>query len=118
MKTILDLLIITGIVVFIVDISGAVESLKTGIKRIFTKGKMSSSDFSLKPLDCSLCMTFWIGLIYLLIMDKFTLPYIGYVCALSAMVEVFNNVFHLVKDTCTTVINLMFRIIDWLNKTK
>lgn len=118
MKTLLDLLIITGIIVFITDITDFPSSVKKAISYITTKGKIVKDEYRIHLIDCSLCQVFWIGLIYLLIMDKFTLPYIGYVCALSAMVEVFNNVFHLVKDTCTTVINLMFRIIDWLNKTK
>ena len=68
----INLTLITAIVVFIVDISGAVDSLKSGLKWILTKGKMKNSDYQLKPLDCSLCMTFWSGIIYLLITNNFT----------------------------------------------
>ena len=68
----INLLLISAIVVFIVDISGAVDSLKSGLKRILTKGVMKDSDYSLKPIDCSLCMTFWSGIIYLLCTGNFT----------------------------------------------
>ena len=59
-----DLILMSIVVVTIVDISGAVDSLKSGLKWILTKGKMSNSDYTLKPIDCSLCMTFWSGIFY------------------------------------------------------
>ena len=118
MKTILDLLIITGIIVFITDITDFPSSVKKAISYITTKGRIVKDEYRIHVLDCSLCQVFWIGLLYLYLTDNFTLPFIGYVCLLSCMTEVIKDVILLAKDTCTTVINLMFRIIDWLNKTK
>lgn len=56
---------ITVIVVFIVDISGFIDSVKKTIWRIIFKN-FPYKDYSIKPFDCSLCLTFWIILIYLL----------------------------------------------------
>lgn len=93
-----DLLYIALIVVIIIDLSGFMDSLKSGIKYILTKGKMSSSDYRLKPLDCSLCMTFWLGILYLLITNQFTIGYLLYVCILSIFTDIFKDTIILVKD--------------------
>ena len=65
---ILNLIYIWIIVVIIIDISDFIESLKTGISKLLTKGKIITTNFDLKPLSCSFCMNWWIGLIYIICM--------------------------------------------------
>ena len=108
---IIDLILMSMIVVFIVDISGAVDSLKSGLKWILTKGKMNNSDYRLKPLDCSLCMTFWTGLIYLLVIHQFTLPYIAFVCFLACFSGIIKNSIYLIEDVFTKIIQLIYKIL-------
>lgn len=93
-----NLFLLTFIIVYIVDISGAVDSLKSGLKWLITKGKMKDNNYTLKPFDCSLCLTFWVGLTYLLITGYFTLPYIAVVCFLSAFSDIFKNTILLLED--------------------
>lgn len=69
--------------VFIIDISGIVDYIKRFVSKRITNGNISTSDFQMKPFDCSLCMTFWTGLIYLICTNTLTIPMIGYVCLLS-----------------------------------
>lgn len=58
----MNLLLIAICVVIIVDISGFIDSVKHGLKRwLGIRGEIT-----LKPFDCSLCLTHWVGLIYLL----------------------------------------------------
>lgn len=111
---ILNLFLITFIVVFIVDVSGAVDSLKSGLKWVLTKGKMSHSDYRLKPFDCSLCTSFWIGLIYLLCTSNFTIPYITCVCLLSASTGLLKDIWFLCEDIIKTIINIFYKVIDKL----
>lgn len=108
----INLILISAIVVFIVDISGAVDSLKSGLKWILTKGKMNNSDYRLKPIDCSLCQIWWCGIIYLLCTGNFTLPYLAFVCLLSAFAEILKNSILLLKDIITTIIQLIYKLID------
>ena len=108
----INLLLISLMVVFIVDISGAVDSLKSAFKWLLTKGKMSGSDYPLKPLDCSLCMTFWVCLIYLLIIGKFTLPYIAFTCLLSCFSGILKNTILLIEDIINKIIQLVYKLID------
>lgn len=87
MKTIIDMLLITLVVCFIVDISGVIDSIRNGLARVIyrrTKVKVDTKSLSLKPFSCSLCSTWWCCLIYILITGHFTLPYIA-VSAILAM---------------------------------
>ena len=107
-----DLILLSMIVVFIVDISGAIDSLKSGLKWIFTKGKMHGSDYDLKPFSCSLCMCFWTGIIYLLVVGKFTLPYFAFVCLLSCFSGIIKQTILLVEDLIIKIMQLIYKIID------
>ena len=102
---IIELILIQLIIVFIIDLSGAVESFKLFISKILTKGKIQTTNFSLKPFDCSLCMTWWIGLIYLLICHSFTIPYIALVALLSYLTPLSSSILLLIKDLTIFLIN-------------
>lgn len=91
----IDLLLVTLIIVYIIDISGAIEDLvEPLLGKIFHKSKVKLK----KPWSCSRCMTFWIGLLYLLITWNITIPYIFYVCMLSMLTPFFNNVMALLLE--------------------
>lgn len=107
-----DLILISTIVVFIVDISGAIDSLKSGLKWILTKGKMKNSDYRLKPIDCSLCMTFWSGIIYLLVVQQFTLPYLAFVCLLACFSGIIKSTILLVEDILVKIIQVFYKFLD------
>ena len=67
-----NLVFIAVCVVIILDISGVTEEIKEILKRwLRINGKVS-----IKPLDCSFCMTHWIGLIYLLFTGITLLKYL------------------------------------------
>lgn len=93
------------IVVFIVDLSGITSTIKQLISRILTKGKLTSTNFTLPLIGCSLCMTFWSCLVYLLFVDQFNIPYIGLVCILSFLTTV-------TKDLLLTIKDLIIKLIS------
>lgn len=109
---IIDLILIAVIVVFIIDISGVVNSIKSGLKWVMTKGKLNSSDYRLKPFDCSLCMNFWTSLIYLLIIGKFTLPYIACVCVICCFLSFLKNAILLVGEILLSMTEKIYKFID------
>ena len=102
---IIDLILIQLIIVFIIDLSGAVESFKLFISKILTKGRIQTTNFDLKPFTCSLCSTWWIGLIYLLICHSFTIPYIALVALLSYLTPLSSSILLLIKDLAIFLIN-------------
>lgn len=94
----LDLFLIAVIVVIIIDISGITLSIKSSIKRLLTRGRMSDPNYSLKPIDCSFCMTFWTGLVWLLVTHSFSLWMLTYLLLLCVMTPVIRDVIILIRE--------------------
>ena len=84
-------------VVFIVDLSGFVQSVKAGLSRW-----LGAKVGSMKPFDCSLCLTWWGGLALLIIDGKFSIEGVAVLSAVSLM-------------TIPTAF-LIQTVLDWLKK--
>ena len=78
----IDLLFIAIIITFIIDLSGFIDSIKPIIWKILFPKIKYNPNWRIKPFDCSLCSTFWIGIIYLLF-TSFTLKGFLYVILLA-----------------------------------
>jgi hypothetical protein len=105
---IVNLFYIAVICVCVIDISGFVNSLKSFITRILTNGKLSSSNFTLKPFDCSLCMTFWSGLIYLFVVNNVSILNMMILLLISISTP-------LIQDVIRTMIDLMTKGVIKIN---
>ena len=109
----INLFILTCIIVFIIDLSGFVDEM---VKRLYYKyikvGDYHTLIPKLKPFTCSLCMSFWVGLIYLLITSQFTITMIGYVCLLAFLTPIIGDILVMLKDIINKVINLIYKLID------
>lgn len=107
----LNLFILQLILVFILDLSGIMIDVKKFVWR-FIYGKATidmSYKLSLKPFSCSLCMTWWIGIIWLLVTKEFSMINFGYVALLSYMTT-------FSKDLILTCSELLNRFLNFLNK--
>lgn len=90
-------------IVFLIDMSGGVDSLKAALGRwLGIKGAIT-----LKPFDCSLCLTHWTGLIYLLCSGQLTLLAYMVVCLLALGTTI-------TERLLTKITYLLNRFIDWL----
>lgn len=106
-----NLFLISIIVVCIIDISGFVESLKSALSKLLTK-HIKSSSYSLKPIDCSICMTWWCGLIYLIIYHQLTLLNITILLLIAVSTPIINDTIRLIQDLITKIINIIYRKIE------
>lgn len=105
---VIELLIVSIITIYIVDLSGIMESIKRGLWR-WLKGKQPYVDYRLKPFDCSLCMVFWIGLFWLfIILRTFSLPLILWVCVLSWFADVIGQILRQIKDIIIVLLNKLY----------
>ena len=93
-----DLFSILIISVLVIDISGFVHSIKVVIGKYLG---ISPNSFRIKPLDCSFCMTFWISVIYLLVVGRFTLVNIAIVLLLCCLTTPLKNLVMSVRDKLT-----------------
>lgn len=93
-----DVILITLIVVCIVDVSGFIDTIKSLLKRIMTGGKMSDPNYSLKPIDCSLCCSFWTNLIYTIATGQFSLWILTFILLCSVMTPVISDLIFTIRD--------------------
>lgn len=107
------LLCITVIVCFIVDVSGVVDHAKTAFFRFLYGKKVPYRDYTLKPFDCSLCMTFWSCNFWLLYQGEFTLYTLCLVCLLALISENVSYFLFWIKDTLGWIIN---KLSDFINE--
>lgn len=102
----LDLLLITIIIVFIIDNSGVIDSIEKGLSK-WLKAKVIVP----KPFSCSLCSSWWVGLIYLIINKELTLVYIAYLTILSYLTPIICDTYVLIRE----ILNwLMGKVFDTL----
>ena len=99
-----ELLMITIIVVYIIDLSGAINSIKYGIWK-WLRGNKPYKEYQFKPFDCSLCMSFWIGLIWLFLSHSMSLKYIMILCLFSYLSDVIGDILRLIKDILITLMS-------------
>ena len=107
---IVNLLIIASIVCFVVDISGITDTIKHFLwKKFIQVGDYHN--LQIKPLDCSLCLTWWTTLLYIIITGHFTIPYIGFCALLSLLSSNISDLERYIKDFLVWLTNNLYKII-------
>lgn len=108
----IDLFTITVIICYIVDLSGIIGSVKWFIWKKISKGIGRPENIKLKPFECSLCMTFWIGLLYLILIGSFTLPNIQIVCILSLISKNITGLMRLLQEALVALEDRLYDLIQ------
>ena len=103
----LNLLLIGVIVTFCIDTSGFYREFTSMISGWLTKGVIKKPIMK-KPWCCSLCMTFWCGLAYIIISNCFSIQMVAYLCLVAYFTPIYNDLMILAKD-------LIIKIITKLN---
>lgn len=104
----LKLLCIQLICVLIIDISGFIDSVKWGVSKWLTKGKIPTTNYSIKPLDCSLCATWWSCLIYMICIGQVSVFLLAYILFLAIMTPVAKDIIILIRDIFVKLINKFY----------
>ena len=94
-------------VVFIVDLSGWTDTWKRWLSLW-----LGIPVGRVRPFDCSLCSTFWLGSLYLLIVRALTLPNFAAVCLLAWLAAPTADLLTALRYGITTAIELIKRFID------
>lgn len=111
--TIVNLLLTTLLVCYIIDLSGFINSIKKFIINKILNIKANPEDISLKPFDCSLCMSWWCGLIYLLIVKDFTLFNIFILSLFSYFSSNLAGILSWIKELFTTIENKLYNLLKF-----
>lgn len=97
-----DIILISLVCVFVIDCTDIIPTLKRRISNIIYHRDV---DISIKPFECSLCMSFWCGLAYLLCTHSFSLPLLFLVCLSSYFTPVYKELYNLLTDMTQTLID-------------
>ena len=111
LSVVFNLFLIQAIVVSLVDLSGFVDTVKHWLYRWLWKG-YPYRDFDFKPWSCDYCMTHHIGLLYLLIVGKWSLATYAILLALCFFAPLLKDVFILIKDTVVKLIDIIYKTFN------
>ncbi len=101
MKIYIDLLLVALITIYIVDISGFTKSWRS---LVATKLHISHLK-PLPPFDCSLCMTWWVCLIYALCTGHLNLGTIAFSALLSHLSNPIGGFMIFIREWIIWVVN-------------
>lgn len=99
----LDILLIGCIMVFALDISGFYQEITSIISGWLTNGHIRKP-INIKPFCCSLCMTFWFSLVYIVALHQFSIPMLAYCCLIAYLTPVINDILRLVVEILKWII--------------
>lgn len=103
----LNIFLMAIILVYGIDILGFAEEMKIKLYK-FIKGKnVIYKPYSLRPFDCSLCLSFWVGVLILIFNLKLTVINIAYVCLVSFFTPQFKDVLLVIQDFVQNIINFI-----------
>lgn len=106
MKAIIDIILVALVTIYIVDLSGFTETLLKVISAY--KGRKITE---LKPFSCSLCMVWWVCLIYAVIVGNLTIPVVALTALLSLLSVPCGQLLILIREAFLKVINKLMNLL-------
>lgn len=108
MSIYIDLLLIAVITIYIVDLSGFTESWRSALTK-----RLKAKDLKpIRPFDCSLCMVWWVGIIFALCTRAFSLPILAYIALLSFLSIPLGQLLIFIREGITFLVNKMMTWYD------
>lgn len=106
MKAIIDIILVALVTIYIVDLSGFTETLLKVISAY--KGRKITE---LKPFSCSLCMVWWVCLIYAVIVGNLTISVVALIALLSLLSVPFGQLLILIRDAFLKLVNKLMDLL-------
>lgn len=107
-EILLNILIISIICCCIIDVSGFIESLENGLTKVL---KMKTKARIPKPFGCSLCMTHWLSIGYILLLKEFSLMIYAYILIVSILTPVTTDIIILIRDLLQKAVISLGRLL-------
>lgn len=104
----LNILLIAVICVVVIDLSGFIDSIKHLIWK-FAFNNKPYKEYSIKPFDCSLCSSFWISLIYVLIIHQLSIPIIAYILIIAYFTTTIKDIILFIKDLGIKIMDELYK---------
>lgn len=105
-----ELVLIALFWVLVVDIAQFPAEIKRVLFR-WLKGKREYVDYSLKPFDCSLCLTWWTGLIWIIVVG-FRFDYVVLCLGIACFTPIIKDIILLTRDFLGWIIDRAYNIFQ------
>lgn len=105
MNVFLDILLLQVISVCLIDMLGVTDEMLTPLVRRITGSKVGKLG---KPWTCSTCMTFWAGLILLIVKGAFALPCLTLLIVTATFTPVTYLLINFLRDAANKIINELY----------
>lgn len=105
METYLNLLYIATITVLVSDNTDFFYTIENQIAKA-----LNAKAVHIKLLECSLCQTFWLSLIYLIATNNVSIFNVMIVLLIATSTPLINNLFQLIQYIVGTLINKIYSI--------
>ena len=106
MKAIIDLILVALVTIYIVDLSGFTETWLNILSNY--RGRKITE---LKPFSCSLCMVWWVCLIYAAIVGNLTIPIVALIALLSLLSVPCGQLLMLIREAFLKVITELMDLL-------
>ena len=113
MSWILGLFVIELIAVFVVDYSGFIQEMERYLNSYF-KSKVQLK--IPKPFSCSLCLSTYAGIIYLLIIHNFNFISLGVLVLFLTNTKNILHGIYTIQDLIESILNYFDLLINWFKK--
>lgn len=106
----IEIILISIICVYLIDLSKSIDNLIKPLIKRFLKTK---ANITLGPLECSLCLTFWLGLFWMIATSNITQINILTLILASYFTTTIKALLELIKSTLEWII---FKTNEFLMK--
>lgn len=100
-----DLMLIQLSCVLVTDVAGAVEGILEPLVKKVTGARVGKLG---KPFNCSLCQTFWLGLLYLILTHQLGIASFALLLAVSCTARVTLALYHLCEDFVLKMVDVLY----------
>ena len=107
----LSILFIAIILVFCIDLSGAMDKANRWVWSKLYKG-IKYTDWTIPLFGCSLCCTWWASLLYISVTGQLSFLMIAYIALIAFMTPIIKDIMILLKDTSTKLIDVIYKLIN------
>ena len=109
MNIYVKILLTAWLVVFVVDLSGFTQTWKATLGRWL---HVEPGNLRCKPFDCSLCMTWWVTLLVVILAGRLSFVTVGF-CALCALFsDVLATTTTFVKDAILGALDAFYKLLQ------
>lgn len=107
---IFNLFLIAIFFVFVIDYAGFITTIEEGLSKMISNTRQRNIHIHIpRPFSCSLCCSFWTGLIYIIVTNNFSILNLILVAAAAATTPIIAEIMSFTRD-------LLIQVIYWLRK--